>query len=340
MVLHLHFLRVKRECGGKPKPMLDEATSGAERRARRVARRVKQRAENANRAIKMHLARLAWDKIEPSAATRMVIAEPRLQLHVGCSGWFYWHWRGGFYPGELPTSSWFNHYAKRFKTVELNAPFYSWPTIATVKSWVRQAGRRNFVYTVKVSELITHVKRFVGTKRLVADFGHISDLLGPRMGCFLFQLPPSFHYTSSRLKRILSQLDPSRRNVVEFRHKSWWNERVYAAFRSTGTIFCSCSGPRLPDELVKTADEVYVRFHGVKQWYRHDYTPAELAVWSERIRASGARRAWVYFNNDRDGYAIKNARELLRQLRKQECDSVANRSDSNKARRAGRLIAV
>ena len=71
----------------------------------------------------------------------------------------------------------------------------------------------------------------------------------------------------------------------------------------------------MPDELIKTADDLYVRFHGVKQWYRHDYSDAELAVWAERIRASGAKRLWAYFNNDRDGYAITNARELFRQLR-------------------------
>src|SRR6201986_3710661 len=77
-----------------------------------------------------------------------------------------------------------------------------------------------FVYTVKVCELITHIKRLAGTRTLVRDFGLIADLLGRRMGCFLFQLPPSFHYTPARLKRITSQLDPKRRNVVEFRHAS------------------------------------------------------------------------------------------------------------------------
>ena len=138
------------------------------------------------------------------------------------------------------------------------------------------------------------------------------------MGCFLFQLPPSFHYTRGRLDRIVAQLDPARRNVVEFRHRSWWNETVFAAFRASGTIFCSCSGPRLPDELVKTADTIYVRFHGVKQWYRHDYAAEELAVWAERIRASGAARVYAYFNNDRDAYAIKNARALLRLLRRSD----------------------
>ena len=153
------------------------------------------------------------------------------------------------------------------------------------------------------------------TATLVKDFGLIADLLGPRFGCFLFQLPPSFQYSAAALRRILAQLDPTRRNVVEFRHRSWWNEKVYAAFRKHGAIFCSTSGPRLPDELVKTAGDVYIRFHGTKRWYRHDYTSEELAVWAERIRKSGAKTVWAYFNNDREGYAIANARELARQLR-------------------------
>ena len=261
----------------------------------------------------MHLARLESER-SGSSYPSAVHDEKKRKLYVGCSGWFYWHWRGVFYPVDLPTSRWFAHYAGRFKTVELNAPFYSWPTVRTVESWIRQAERRPFVYTVKVCELITHIKRFAGTKILVRDFGMIADLLGPRMGCFLFQLPPSFHYTPARLKRILDQLDHRRRNVVEFRHKSWWNETVYEAFRKKGTIFCSCSGPRLPDELIKTAEDIYIRFHGVKNWYRHDYTIAELTVWARRIDESGARSVWAYFNNDRYGYAIKNARSLSRLL--------------------------
>ena len=285
-----------------------------ERRLKRVARREKQRLANVDRAHKMHLARIELDKQE-GPQSRKHDGKGR-QLYIGCSGWFYWHWRGRFYPDELATREWFQHYATRFRTVELNAPFYSWPAVATVKSWLRQAGPLRFVYTVKVCELITHVKRFARTKQLVFDFGLIADLLGPRMGCFLFQLPPSFHYTPRRLKQILGQLDSRRRNVVEFRHRSWWNETVYRAFRKTGTIFCSCSGPKLPDELIKTADDIYIRFHGTKQWYRHDYTKEELSLWAKRIDESGAKTVWAYFNNDRDGYAIKNARALSRLLNK------------------------
>ncbi len=186
------------------------------RRVARAAKREKQRMANVDRAAKMHEARMR-NPISPE-----VNEVPAKPFYVGCSGWFYWHWRGSFYPEELPRTSWFPHYADSFDTVELNAPFYSWPTISTVNTWVSQAKPyENFVYTVKVSELITHVKQFIGTSELVMDFGTIADLLGPRFGCFLFQLPPSFTFTPVRLKAIVSQLDPMRRNVVEFRHKSW-----------------------------------------------------------------------------------------------------------------------
>ncbi|MBC7784361.1 MAG: DUF72 domain-containing protein [Burkholderiales bacterium] len=303
--------------------MTDMTASGlAERRAKRAARRAKQREDNVGRAAKMHLARLAFERQAPvQAAITPDRRDAQQTFHIGCSGWFYWHWRGQLYPEALPTNKWFAHYAKRFGTVELNAPFYSWPTVTTVQSWLRQIGRRRFDYTVKVSELITHVKRFSGTKTLVKDFGLIADLLGQRMGCFLFQLPPSFHYSPARLRSIITQLDPARRNVVEFRHRSWWNQQVYDAFAEHNIIFCACSGPRLPDELVKTADDIYIRFHGIKQWYRHDYTNDELTIWADRIRASGARNVWAYFNNDRDGYAIKNARALLRMLKRTARDA-------------------
>jgi uncharacterized protein YecE (DUF72 family) len=185
-----------------------------------------------------------------------------------------------------------------------------------VQAWRRQPGKKTFVYTIKVCELITHIKKFKSTKTLVKDFGMIADILGDRMGCFLFQLPPSYRYTKTRLNDIVSQLDPARRNVVEFRHASWWNEEVYSAFRKAGIIFCSCSGPRLPDELIKTADEVYVRLHGPKRWYRHDYSKEELMEWADRIKASGAKRTWIYFNNDNEAHAPKNATVLRRMLKR------------------------
>ncbi|MBA3648984.1 MAG: DUF72 domain-containing protein [Chitinophagales bacterium] len=288
-----------------------------ERRQKREERREKQRLQNILRAEKMHQARLKFESQKKRSVLKSHIpANSVQQYYIGCSGWFYWHWRDIFYPSTLENNKWFEYYASHFKTVELNAPFYSWPTLGTVNSWVRQVGRRKFIYTVKVNELITHTRRFSQTGEHVKDFGLIADLLKSKMGCFLFQLPPSYHYTPARLKAIVSQLDTERKSVVEFRHASWWNQKVYTAFRKAGIIFCCCSAPRLPDELIKTADDVYIRFHGIKKWYRHDYTQQELAEWVQRIVASKAMRVWVYFNNDRDGYAIKNAKELTRQLKR------------------------
>lgn len=287
--------------------------------AERAERRALQRAQNVGRAQTMHVARLEREdnvlaKDQRIGGSVLPGQGKHPEAYVGCSGWYYWDWKDIFYPPELSRNGWFGHYASQFRTVELNAPFYSWPSLATVRTWLRQLGRRKFIYTIKVNELITHTRKFVRTANLVKDFGLIADLLGEHFGCFLFQLPPSFHYTPAALRRILKQLDPRLRNVVEFRHPSWWNEKVYKAFRDSGTIFCSTSGPRLPDELIKTADDIYIRFHGTKTWYRHDHTREELSIWVERIRLSGPTRVWAYFNNDHDGYAIKNARALLRQL--------------------------
>ncbi|UVC10477.1 DUF72 domain-containing protein [Rhizobium sp. TH2] len=286
------------------------------RRVRRAERREVQRRTNLERAAKMHAARMKVEAdVDVDAPRQWQPVGPSGTINIGCSGWYYWHWKGHFYPDDVPRAQWFSIYQDQFSTVELNAPFYGWPTVATIKTWLRQA-HGDFIYTVKVCELITHIKRFEETETLVKDFSYIADLLGPRMGCFLFQLPPSVRYDAGTLEMILAQLDPRHRNVVEFRHKSWWNDDVFNAFEAAGAIFCSTSGPRLPDQLVRTADDIYVRFHGINQWYRHDYTEGELQVWADRIRESGAKTVWVYFNNDRDGFAIRNAKMLTALLSK------------------------
>ena len=236
-----------------------------------------------------------------------------MEVHVGCSGWFYWHWRGIFYPDERRTDNWFRHYAAHFRTVELNAPFYSWPKPATVRSWKRNAPP-GFRYSVKVNQLITHEKRLRYTGRLVREFYSIADVLREQLGCFLFQFPPSYRYTPARLESITRQLDPAFRSVVEFRHKSWWRPAVYRRLSAARLIFCSISAPRFSEELIQTSEIIYVRFHGRSRWYRYDYSQPELEAWAEKITAACPRAAWIYFNNDREGHAIRNALELRRLL--------------------------
>ncbi|HKI70479.1 MAG TPA: DUF72 domain-containing protein, partial [Verrucomicrobiae bacterium] len=170
----------------------------------------------------------------------------------------------------------------------------------------------DFQYSVKANRLITHLKRFKNTKKIIREFCECADVLGKHMGGFLFQLPPGFDYSTARLHSIVSQLDARRCNVVEFRHRSWWHEEVLAAFKEAGLIFCSVSAPGLPDDVIKTGDTIYIRFHGAKHWYRHDYSDAELKVWAHKIRESRAREVWAYFNNDFQGNAFRNAQTLRR----------------------------
>lgn len=238
-----------------------------------------------------------------------------MDVHVGCSGWFYSHWRGIFYPPQEPTTErWFAYYSNVFDTVEINASFYRWPKPATVRRWKRDA-RPGFIYSVKVNQTITHQHRLVRTKKRVSLFYKIAEGLGEKMGCFLFQFPPSYKYTPSRLKSLMAQLDPAYRTVVEFRHKSWWRSSVFAAFRERKLIFCAVSAPRLPEDFPECQEILYLRLSGTTRWYLHDYSAEELTLWADRIVASGAKEAWIYFNNDRQGFAIKNALKLRRILR-------------------------
>jgi uncharacterized protein YecE (DUF72 family) len=282
-------------------------------RLKKAEKRDKQRAANLKRAKDMHKLWIANKAVSTMPCTDLL---DNKQYYIGCSGWFYWHWRGRFYPTEMSTSEWFKHYCKSFATVELNAPFYSWPSINTVKTWRKLAEKNHCIYTVKVPELITHIKKFSGTKQLILDLDIIAYELGPYFGCFLFQLPPSYKYTKTRLHRILNNLNRNRRNVVEFRHISWWNEEVFTAFKKEKIMFCSTSSPKFPDDCVKTAEEIYIRFHGKDKWYRHNYSKEELSSWVEKIIHTRAKRVWAYFNNDNDAYAINNAKEFQRQLKR------------------------
>ena len=254
-------------------------------------------------------ARGAPGQLPPAASYRKV----RANYRIGCSGWFYRHWKGKVYPADVPMTRCFAHYQRAHDTVELNAPFYHWPPPTTVQKWAHQAVP-GFKYTIKVNRLITHLKRLHDTRELVREFSGMGDILGELMGCFLFQFPPSFRYTPERLAAIRSQLDPRRRNAVEFRHSSWWIEEVFTAFEDAGLIFCSLSSPTLPDDLVRTADAIYIRFHGAHSWYRYDYSDEELAPWVEKIRRSKAREVWAYFNNDFEGCAFRNAQRLKEML--------------------------
>ncbi len=235
-----------------------------------------------------------------------------MEKHIGCSGWFYRHWKGRFYPQKIPQSKWFKFYAENFDTVELNSTFYNFPKTSTAKNWYRTSPK-NFTYTLKVNRIITHIKRFNGTETLVRDFYKVGDELQEKTGCFLFQMPPSMKFDYNKLQNIIGQLDLDKKNVLEFRHISWFNEDVYSELEKNGITFCTVSHPKFPDDIVNTSGEIYIRFHGKHILYASNYSGSDLKKWSDKIRQSKAKAVWAYFNNDFNAYAPKNA-GVLRKL--------------------------
>ncbi len=231
--------------------------------------------------------------------------------HIGCSGFYYNHWKGLFYPDDLPKSRWFDYYKERFTTLELNVTFYRFPRLATFESWYKKSPA-NFSFAVKAPRIITHFKQFHETAPIMAGYySTIIEGLKEKLGAVLFQLPPRAAYSEEKLDRIIETMDPSFPNVVEFRHESWWNQSVYDKLAKHKITFCGISHPTLPEEVVANTRLLYYRFHGRPELYKSKYTPGELQqVVIDIKQASHVGKAFIYFNNDIGGSAIDNARQM------------------------------
>lgn len=236
-----------------------------------------------------------------------------MECRVGCSGYFYWHWKGVFYPADLPPHRWFAHYARHFNTVEINASFYRFPDEKRVKGWKRQAPE-GFVYAVKAHRSLTHT-RVLEDEEGLRRFGEVVRLLEDTLGIVLFQLPPRFRFSEEHLERVCSRLGNLGLPVaVEFRHPSWWREETWKALKDVGIVGVTVMAPRLPPDFVITGEVVYLRFHGKTRWYRDPFEEADLLPYVEKIREIRPRRVFAYFNNDVGGHAPRNARTFLELL--------------------------
>jgi uncharacterized protein YecE (DUF72 family) len=237
------------------------------------------------------------------------------RVRIGCSGWNYDHWREGvFYPARCPARRWLPFYAERFDTVEVNSSFYRLPRRDAVARWAEQTPPE-FVFAVKVSRYVTHVKRL----REVED--HLPLLLeriapladAGKVGPLLWQLPPTFVRDDDRLAEALAAFPPELRHAIEFRHESWFAPRPLELLSEHRVALVvgdrpGAPGPERPDP---TTDFAFVRFHHGRRGRRGNYSDAELADWSVTLRAWARRgEVYAYFNNDWEGFAPRNALEL------------------------------
>jgi len=240
------------------------------------------------------------------------------QYHIGTSGWYYGHWKNRFYPEKLPRTKWLEFYASHFDTVELNNSFYRLPSEAAFAGWTN-ASPDGFVFTVKASRFITHIKRLKDCREAVDTFTGRARMLGEKLGPILYQLPPNVHRDDEALDSFLAGLPCDIRHVVEFRHRSWLDERVLEILHKYNAGLCVFDMPSLSCPLRATADFAYIRFHGGGELYASCYSDEELAGWAERLAdlAVNLKAVYIYFNNDAEAFAVRNAMTLRGYLRRE-----------------------
>jgi uncharacterized protein YecE (DUF72 family) len=236
----------------------------------------------------------------------------REKVHIGTSGWHYEHWKGPFYDEDLAEEHFLEFYAGRFHTVEVNNTFYQLPARETLIGW-RDSVPDSFVFAVKASRYITHMKKLTDPTEPVTGFLDRIKVLEGKLGPVLFQLPPHWNCDLERLERFLDILPRSYRYVFEFRDPSWFNSQVYEMLAEHGAAFCIYYLGGDPSPKQVTADLVYVRLHGPDGPYKGSYTTEMLAGWAGAFSTwSGqGKDIYCYFNNDPGGNAPRDASRLL-----------------------------
>jgi uncharacterized protein YecE (DUF72 family) len=235
----------------------------------------------------------------------------RRKIHIGTSGWNYNHWKSVFYPSDLSSNKWLSFYADIFDTVEINNTFYQLPSANTIKKW-RDTVQKDFLFTVKASRYITHMKKLKEPREALKGFFKNVEILGDKLGPILFQLPPHWKINRDRLDSFLELLSRDFRYTFEFRNSSWWDESIYESLRKHNAAFCiyELEGTISPKQV--TADFIYIRLHGPEGAYQGSYDTKILSGWAGAFSAwtKNKKEVFCYFDNDQNGYAAGNAREL------------------------------
>lgn len=232
----------------------------------------------------------------------------RQRLWIGTSGWQYDHWRGSFYPADLPKKRWFAYYAEHFDTVEINNTFYHLPSESTFDSWHDQAPP-GFCYALKFSRYGTQMKKLKDPDATIDAFVERAQRLRSFLGPVLVQLPPRWKPDHGRLQAFLDAAPRDVRWAVEFRNADWLSEEVFGILRgANAALVIHDMLPGHPWEL--TTNWAYMRFHGVD--YSQNYSRQHLTTAAEWIRTQlrAGVDVYAYFNNDANAYAVANARVL------------------------------
>jgi uncharacterized protein YecE (DUF72 family) len=242
-------------------------------------------------------------------------------LHIGTSGWVYRSWKGPFYPETLPSRRYLTFYAQEFTTTEINSSFYHLPRSTTFTNWAEQVPE-NFIFAVKASRFLTHIKRLLDPEEPWGRFIDSAVNLGSHLGPILLQFPPSFTINASRLEAFfrVAQAEKPRSSafklVCEFRHESWFHPDIYRLLNRYDVAWCIADGAKYPRKDLVTTDFAYIRYHGRSKMFASNYSKAVLLKEARLIQRylRDSLDVFVYFNNDAHAHAVRNARLLKRVL--------------------------
>jgi uncharacterized protein YecE (DUF72 family) len=233
------------------------------------------------------------------------------RIWIGTSGFTYPHWRGVLYPEGVPQRRWLEVYSGTFSAVEVNATFYRLPAESTVEGWFDRTPP-DFTFAVKGSRFITHVRRLRDVDSAVDLFFSRVSVLGEKLGPVLFQLPPQLKADLGLLAAFAALLPPGRRCALEFRHQSWFTEEVYGILRGRDLALCVHDHHGTACPAVLTAGWAYLRLHGPGGRYAGMYGPEGLEGWAGKLSdwVDQGIDAYVFFNNDAGGNAVRDAVRL------------------------------
>lgn len=270
--------------------------------------------------------------------------EKRGKLFIGTSGWVYSHWERIFYPEDLKGRDKLKYFSKYFKTTEINYSFYHLPSRETFQKWYQETPA-DFIFSVKASRFITHIKRLKDVEKPWKIFFKNALNLKEKLGPILFQFPPNFKATEENIKRLenfskvitdhsLFTTHYKLKTAFEFRHESWCDEKIYKLLKKYNIAWViadspvypyietlkkfrsgrSAKGGNRPKAEVATTNFIYIRMHGSKVLFSSKYTKKELQNLARQIKKwlKDELDIYCYFNNDAYGFAIENAKELLK----------------------------
>ena len=258
------------------------------------------------------------------------------KLYIGTSGYSYPEWvKAGFYPPGTSGKVMLESYAQRFSAVELNYTWYQMPRPSAIERLAIRAPQ-GFVYTAKLTRTMTHEIDPGGWRTQVKQYreGIAPLVLERRLLAILIQLGPRFGRTVENRKYLARLLDElaALPLAVEFRNRSWADDRVFAELEHRRVSLVAVDAPDVNAmfprlDVVTNPDLFYVRMHGrnARGWgsgnkqlqFDYDYTETDLALWSRDLiprMADRAKTGVVFFNNHVRGQAPRNARLLTDQL--------------------------